>query len=107
MKVKLCGFTEKNSMQTAINCKVDFLGFVFCNKSPRNISFDDASNLAKIIPTTIAKVAVVVEPSLELLQNINLALQPQYFQIHGNVDLENILTIKRNFPEIKIIKAFN
>jgi phosphoribosylanthranilate isomerase len=106
MKVKLCGFTEKNSLQTAIDCKVDFLGFVFCEKSPRNLSLNNAPALATMVPPSIAKVAVVVEPSLELLQNISSSLQPQYFQLHGNIDFTRILTIKKAFPNIKIIKAF-
>lgn len=106
MKVKLCGFTEKTSLQSAIKNKVDFVGFVFCEKSPRNITPTKAAELAKIIPSHINKVAVVVNPSLDLLQDINLSLQPQYLQLHGLESKERLLEIKKTFPNIKIIKAF-
>ncbi len=94
MKVKLCGFTESMSLLTAIDCKVDFLGFVFHQKSPRNISFEQAAKLSALVPASIKKVAVVVNPSLELLRDINSVLQPQYFQLHGQETVEQVLLIK-------------
>ncbi len=107
MKVKLCGFTESASLLTAVNCGVDFLGFVFHQKSPRNISFEQAGKLSLLVPSSIKKVAVVVNPSLKLLHDINLALQPQYFQLHGQETIEQVLLIKNTFPTVKIIKAFS
>lgn len=107
MKVKLCGFKEISSLQSAIENKADFIGFIFYDKSPRNVTVAQAAELAKIIPTSIAKVAVVVNSSLELLQNIASGLQPQYFQLHGSETVERVLEIKKAFPHIKIIKAFS
>lgn len=106
MKVKLCGFTEKLSLLSAIENKVDFLGFVFCDKSPRNITPAKAAELAKLVPSHIQKVAVVVNPDLEFLRDIVSHLHPQYLQLHGNESREKILEIKKAFPAIKIIKAF-
>lgn len=107
MKVKLCGLTESKSLLVAIENNVNFIGFVFYEKSPRNISCEKSAELAKLIPSHIQKVAVVVNPSLELLHNITSTLQPQYFQLHGSENKERILEIKKVFPCIKIIKAFS
>lgn len=106
-KVKLCGFSEITSLQCAIDCKADFIGFVFCNKSPRNVTPQQIQELAKIIPTSIQKVAVVVDADFSLLQDIALHLQPQYFQLHGSESTQRVLEIKKAFPKIKIIKAFS
>lgn len=106
MKVKLCGFTESSSLQSAIDSKADFIGFVFYNKSPRNITPAKAAELAKIIPSSVQKVAVTVNPSLDLLREIVFTLQPQCFQLHDVKSKERIVEIKKAFPFVKIIQAF-
>ena len=41
MKIKICGLNPTRDVQLCINLKVDYLGFVFYEKSPRNISLQD------------------------------------------------------------------
>jgi phosphoribosylanthranilate isomerase len=107
MKVKLCGFQEQKSLQTAIDCGVDFIGLVFCDKSPRNISLQNAKILANSIPSNIFKVAVVMKKKIGELQEIYKAMKPDFFQLHGDYSIEKIKEIKKNCNEVKIIKAFN
>ncbi len=106
MKVKLCGFTKKESLETAIDCGCDFLGFVFYEKSPRNITVKNSFELAKIIPPQIAKVAVVVNPELEFLHQINENLRPDFIQFHGTETTQYLQNFRKKFPNIKVIKAF-
>ena len=35
LQVKVCGLTQLNQIQELISLKVDFLGFIFYEKSPR------------------------------------------------------------------------
>lgn len=107
MKIKLCGFTESESLKTAINLNTDFIGFVFYENSVRNISYKKAEELAKLIPESIKKVAVVVNPSISELKLIENSIKPNFFQLHGDENIEFIKEIKQNFSQIKIIKAFN
>ncbi len=107
MKVKLCGFSEENSLKAAIEHAPDFIGFVFHENSPRNITPQQALNLAQFVPQKIAKVAVVVDAKIDFLREIAKSLNPQYFQLHGQENIAKILEIKQNFPEIGIIKAFS
>ena len=46
IEIKVCGINDENSMQTAINYKVDYIGLVFYQASPRNISIEQ-SGLSK------------------------------------------------------------
>ena len=39
VKIKLCGFNNEDIVNYSANLGVNFLGFVFYSKSPRNISF--------------------------------------------------------------------
>ncbi len=47
MKVKICGLNIARDVQLCINLKVNFLGFVFYKKSPRNINLKDLDKLRK------------------------------------------------------------
>ncbi len=47
MKVKICGLNPARDVQLCIDLGVNLLGFVFYDKSPRHISFDDIQILKK------------------------------------------------------------
>ncbi len=106
MKVKLCGFTEIASVQTAIAQKCDFIGFIFYDKSPRYITLENAAEISKNIPANIARVAVVVDANFEFLTEIAQKFAPDFFQFHGNESSDFLKKSRQKFPQIKIIKAF-
>ena len=107
MKVKLCGFTELESLQAAIKQNVDYIGFVFHKNSPRDISIAQAKKLATEIPENISIVAVLVEPDNSVINRIAQEVKPDFFQIHGFDNLDKIQQIRRDFPDLKIIKAIS
>jgi len=104
-KIKLCGFTKADSLSYAIDCGVDFVGFVFVANSPRQINIATAQQLAKVVGNKASKVAVVND--LRQLNFICEAIQPDYWQLHGDISVNQLLAIKQQFPAIGIIKAFN
>jgi phosphoribosylanthranilate isomerase len=105
MKIKLCGFVEPRTIKTAIDNGCDFIGIVFAKKSIRYVDPIDVKNLSKIIPKNVHKVAVVVNETFENLKIINQNFQPDFFQLHGDEDVEYIKKLKQYFPNIPIIKA--
>jgi len=107
LKVKLCGLKKIEDVKAAIKYGADFLGFVFYKESLRNISLKTAQEICDNFPNLASKVAVVVNPDIEQLKKIKYHLKPQFFQIHGNVTIDDIKKIKEYFGEIGIIKAFN
>ncbi|MES2961635.1 MAG: phosphoribosylanthranilate isomerase [Pseudomonadota bacterium] len=106
MQIKLCGFTEQESIQTAIAQKCDFLGFVFCAESPRFITPEKAAEISTQIPNSIKKVAVVVDADFNFLEEIHQKLDPDFLQFHGSENPNFLKEIRKKFPQIKIIKAF-
>ena len=46
MKIKICGLNPARDVQLCIDLKVNYLGFVFYEKSPRNISLSDIKILS-------------------------------------------------------------
>ena len=51
MKIKICGLDPTRDVQLCIDLKVNYLGFVFYEKSPRNVNLSDIknSNMKKIL----------------------------------------------------------
>ena len=101
-KVKICGMTDAATIQTAIDHKVDYLGFVFYPKSPRNLTPKQATLLTKNIPSHINKVAVIVNETDQFIEYIKNDFDT--FQLHGDVDLNRIKELKKKYNK-KIIKA--
>ena len=83
-KVKICGLSTKGAVETAVSVGVDYIGFVFA-PSKRQVTLDQAAELAEIIPADVKKVGVFVSPSraqlLEAINKVGLDL----VQIHGQV----------------------
>lgn len=101
-KVKICGMTEKETIQTAIEHKVDYLGFVFYAKSPRNLTPDQARELTKNIPPDVKRIAVLVNAKDEFIEQIKDYFD--CFQLHGHEDVKRIRELKQKFNK-EIIKA--
>lgn len=83
-KVKICGLSTKGAVETAVSAGADYIGFVFA-PSKRQVTLDQAAELAKLIPSHIQKVGVFVSPSreelLESIEKVGLDL----IQVHGQV----------------------
>jgi phosphoribosylanthranilate isomerase len=107
MKIKLCGFTELKTIKTAIDYGCDFLGIVFVKNSIRYVNPEESKKLSSIIPNNIHKVAIVANETFENLQIINQNFQPNFFQLHGEENVEYIENLRKKFPNISIIKAIS
>ncbi len=106
MKIKFCGFKEEGSIKAAVKSKVDFIGFVFHENSPRNVSYKTAEKLKDLIPASIKKVAVIVDAPFDKIKLIEKNLKPDFFQLHGSESVNYIKKLKDKFPKIGIIKSF-
>ena len=67
MHIKICGLNPIRDVQICIDLKVDFLGFVFYKKSPRNINLTEVKNLLKYNKQKSSFVAVTVDPDTLLI----------------------------------------
>jgi len=101
-QIKICGITSKTIINLCVKLKINYLGFVFYPKSPRNLSINQAEKLTSGISANIKKVAVVVDTNNEFLDKIKVFFD--YFQLHGSEDNNRIKEIKKIFKK-KIIKA--
>ena len=68
MKTKVCGLNPTRDVQLCIDLQVNYLGFVFYEKSPRNVNISDINTLSTYDKKNCAFVAVTVDPSDELIK---------------------------------------
>ena len=102
MKIKICGLSITKDVQLCIDLDVNFLGFVFYKKSPRNVNLNEISHLSKFNKKNSSFVAVTVDPTDEFIKE-NLLGNFEYIQLHGSETAERVSEIKS--MGLKIIKA--
>ena len=103
-EIKICGINDKLCMDAAIESKADYIGLVFYDKSPRNLSLDDAQQLLKNRNQHSKIVALTVNSDDDFIKDIKQNIKPDYFQFHGNETPLRCKEIKVKF-DIPIIKG--
>ena len=84
-KVKICGLSTVEAVETAVLAGADYIGFVFA-ASKRQVSLEQAQELAKRVTGKTKIVGVFVSPSLEDLEQAIGQVSLDMVQIHGTFD---------------------
>ena len=84
-KVKICGLSTVEAVETAVLAGADYIGFVFA-ESKRQVSLEQAQELAKRVTGKTKIVGVFVSPSLEDLEQAIGQVPLDMVQIHGTFD---------------------
>ena len=101
MRVKICGITNHEDAQVAVDAGADALGFVFA-KSPRRVTKAQARDIIQRLPPFVSPVAVFVDEQADAIKEICGFCGIHTLQLHGNELPEYV-----NYLEgYKVIKAF-
>jgi phosphoribosylanthranilate isomerase len=85
--IKICGLRDRAAIEAAAGQRVQAMGFVFHEPSPRNVSIADARKLRAWVPEGVDRVAVFLHPSQDALDAAIEALQPHWVQVdHGDLE---------------------
>lgn len=101
MLVKICGIQTEEAAKVATNQQANMIGFVF-TPSKRRISPKRAAAIAKNIPTSVKKVGVFVNESLNNIKFIAKHVGLDMIQLHG----DESANFAREIP-YPVIKAFS
>jgi phosphoribosylanthranilate isomerase len=104
IEVKVCGLTDADAVAAAAAGGARYLGFVFYPPSPRSLTPERASELARTAPEGIAKVGVFVDPTDALLEEVLQDVPLDYLQLHGAETPERVAAIRRR-TSCGVIKA--
>ena len=86
-KIKICGITRLKEADFLNQARVDYAGFVFYEKSKRNITISQAKEIKKALSSGIQCVAVTVSPDRLLCKQIEEA-GFDILQVHGRLEDE-------------------
>jgi phosphoribosylanthranilate isomerase len=86
--VKFCGLTHPDDVRLAVDLGVDFIGFVFYEKSPRAVTVDQALSLRRLLPSTVRSVGLFVDHPIEEIVKIQSEIGLDILQFHGDQPIE-------------------
>ena len=92
IRVKICGLTAAADVSAAVKAGAAYVGFVFFEKSPRNVGLTQARALALSVPPGVAKVALTDQVPLDFLQ------------LHGHESPARVAEVKSRYG-LPVIKA--
>ena len=106
---KLCGLKTPDDVEAASLAGAAYVGFVFFQKSPRNLDIQTAQRLALNVPVGIIKVALVVNASDTLLDDIISTVGVDMLQLHGSETLTRVSEVRRRYglPVMKAVGIAN
>ena len=112
MKIKVCGMTDPANIEEVASLGVDYLGFIFYEKSPRCLpkGFAIPENFSKNYPK-IQKVGVFVKASTDFILEKIKKYHLDLLQLHGKEShsyCENLKkTLFKQGLNAEIIKVFS
>ncbi len=101
MKLKVCGLNNRENIVEVLECKPDYIGFIFYSKSPRFVGDLSPAFVSGI--DSARKVGVFVnETEINILDKVS-RYGLDHVQLHGDETPEFSALIRRSVP---VIKAF-
>jgi phosphoribosylanthranilate isomerase len=92
-------------VDAAVSAGAAYVGLMFFAKSPRNVSLDQARDLALRVPAGIAKVAVLVDPDDAMLEALLARVPVDMLQLHGHESQDRVAMVRARFglPVMKVV----
>jgi phosphoribosylanthranilate isomerase len=87
-RIKICGLTRTEDVQTAIAAGADAIGLVFYPKSPRYVSPEIAASLIAAVPPFVTSVGLFVNAAQQEIVNTVRQVPVSLLQFHGDETLE-------------------
>ena len=94
VSAKICGLSTPETVAAAVDGGASHVGFVFFARSPRNITFDQASALAARVPDRVGRVGVFVAPEDALLVEAVRAARLSAVQLHGDESVARVAALR-------------
>lgn len=100
-RIKVCGITNIDDAQAAVDNGADALGFIFVKDTPRYIDPDDAAAIMFNLPPMVSAIGVTRDLTLDEFCDLEQTCPAHTFQLHGK---EPVSLVQQCGPGV--IKAF-
>ena len=106
--IKICGIKDLNILNQLIELEaIDFIGFIFFEKSPRNVSNNFLNIVNGINLKNKRAVCVYVDASKEFIQQTSSNFQNPILQFHGNESNDFCKSFNKDFWKVIRVKDSN
>lgn len=103
--IKICGTTNLEDAQVAVEAGADALGFIFA-PSPRRISPRDAAKIIRELPRQVEKIGVFVNQKAQIIYQTVEEAALTGVQLHGDEDADFIAALWADMPRrLRLLKA--
>ena len=108
--IKICGITNTRQAREIAQLGIDAIGVIGVKDSPRFVAEEECIKIFQEIDkisSTIEKVFVIANEKIGIIKDINnRSNPPSVIQLHGNETVDYCRKLKKEFPAIKLWKAF-
>ncbi|MCF8057125.1 MAG: phosphoribosylanthranilate isomerase [Desulfocapsa sp.] len=105
-RIKMCGITREKDIEAGIAAGLDAMGFIFYEKSPRNVEPDFVRSVVAKMPPFIDCVGVFVDRDRQELEEIIEYCGLSHAQLHGKENPKYCERVERFVSPCQVIKAF-
>jgi phosphoribosylanthranilate isomerase len=105
-RIKMCGLTREKDVIAGLDAGLDALGFIFYEKSARNVEPDFVRLMVSKMPPFTECVGVFVNREREEVEEIIEYCGLSYAQLHGNENPKFCERVERFVSPCRVIKAF-
>lgn len=102
-RVKICGITKPEDGVEAARLGADAIGLVFYEKSPRNVTLEQARAVVRALPPFVSVVALFVNPDEAFVRRVLDACTVDILQFHGEESPEFCRSFSR--PYLKAVRV--
>ncbi len=94
-RIKICGLTREQDIDTAVAAGVDAIGFVMYAPSPRAVTVERAAELALRLPAFVTPVLLFVNENPEAIAHACMHVPGAWLQFHGDETPDHCRKIAR------------
>ena len=95
--IKICGLKTPEDVEACIGAGASHIGLNLYAPSPRSIDVHQAQELRDVARDRISVVVLGVEPTSEELREWEMRIEPDWFQLHGDLQLIELEQLKTPF----------
>jgi len=104
VEIKICGLTDVETVDAAVEAGADWLGAVFFPPSPRAVEAAWAAEIFDGLPETVGTVGLFVDPDDALLDHVLAHVRLDLIQLHGQEPPDRVDAIRLDFG-LPVMKA--
>jgi phosphoribosylanthranilate isomerase len=104
LDIKICGLSTEEAVAAALDGGATHIGFIFFQKSPRNVPPETAGRLREGARGLAKAVAVTVDADDASLDKIVAAMSPDILQLHGRETPERVAELRDRYS-LPVMKA--